>query len=59
MSDKPKYTVRTKQLLVIGIIAMAVIVSMGWAIGKIEVKDALLILLPIQTGFFTMLKGTE
>jgi len=49
----------TKRLIIsiMGIIAL--VVGVGWGFGNIETKDALLVILPLFTGFFSLLKGQE
>ena len=49
----------TKQLIISIMGIITVVVAMGWAFGDIETKDALLVILPLFTGFFSLLKGQE
>lgn len=50
---------KTRQIIVscIGLIAISAVV--GWGFGDIQTDDVLVILLPIVTGFFTLLKGEQ
>lgn len=50
---------QTRQIIIIciGLVALASVV--GWGFGRIETEDVLIILLPIVTGFFTLLKGEQ
>ena len=49
----------TKRLiiLIMGLITFGV--TVGWGFGSIETKDALLVIMPLFTGFFSLLKGQE
>ena len=50
---------KTKQMMVgfLGLIAIGTII--GWSVKAIETKDALLVIVPVVTGFFTLLKGEQ
>jgi len=50
---------QTRQIIIIciGLIAMAAMI--GWGFGGIETEDVLVVVIPIVTGFFTLLKGEE
>lgn len=50
---------QTRQVIVacIGLVAISAVV--GWGFGGIKTDDVLVILLPIITGFFTLLKGEQ
>lgn len=53
---KPKVTSTTKRMIVIGIMTSGIIVSVGWASGVINAKDALIILSGIMNGGFALIK---
>ena len=49
----------TKRLIISIMGFITAIVSVGWGFGSIETKDALLVIIPLFTGFFSLLKGQE
>jgi hypothetical protein len=48
---------KTRQYIILCIGLVAVSAVFGWGFGDIQTDDVLLVLLPIVTGFFTLLKG--
>ncbi|MCP3924909.1 MAG: hypothetical protein GY714_20210 [Desulfobacterales bacterium] len=50
---------KTKRLIVVGISLIGFAVAVGWAGKFISANDALLVILPILTGFFGLLKGVD
>ena len=56
MSD---FTPTTKRIIVGGIASVALGVVVGWCSGLINANDASLVIMPIITGFFGLLKGVE
>lgn len=55
----PNFTPTTKRLLVIGISLLGLTVTIGWVLGSIQSKDALVIIVSIISGFLALLKGVE
>jgi len=53
------FTPTTNRCLVAGIILVSLVVGCGWAFGKIDPDNALLILLPTITGCFSLLTQTK
>ena len=52
-------TPHTRRYIVGGMSIIGTVVAIGWVIGAIETKDALLVIMPLFTGFFSLLKGEE
>ena len=50
---------KTKRLIVIGISLIGICVALGWAAELIKAENALLVILPILTGFFGLLKVVD
>jgi len=53
------FTPTTKRIIVGGISFIAIGAVIGWCSGLIDAKDAVIIIMPIITGFFSLLKGVE
>jgi len=53
------FTPKTKRIIVAGISVIGLAISVGWAMGKITPANALIPLMAIITGLFTLLKGGE
>jgi len=49
----------TKRMIILIMGVIGSIAAVGWAFGGIETKDALLVIMPLYTGFFSLLKGQE
>ena len=49
----------TKRIMLIIMGLVALITTVGFAFGDVDIKDALLVILPLFTGFFSLLKGME
>jgi len=49
----------TKRLIVSAMGLIGAIAAGGWAFGAIETKDAILVIIPLFTGFFSLLKGEQ
>jgi uncharacterized membrane protein len=49
----------TRQIIIIcvGLIALTAII--GWGFGSIKTEDVLVVVIPVITGFFTLLKGEQ
>ena len=54
-----KITPHTKRIIVgaMGLIGLAA--AVGLAVGTVDIKDASIIIMPMMTGFFSLLKGQE
>ncbi len=50
---------KTRQYIILCIGLIAACTVIGWGFGGIETDDVLLILIPVITGFFTLLKGEQ
>jgi hypothetical protein len=50
---------KTRQYIIICIGLVALFAVLGWGFGDIKTDDVLIILLPVITGFFTLLKGEQ
>lgn len=50
---------KTRQYIILCIGLIATCTVIGWGFGDIATDDVLMILLPIITGFFTLLKGEQ
>ena len=53
------FTPTTKRLIISSLGMVAIVVGIGWAVGKIEAADAMLPIGMIITGFMALLKGGE
>lgn len=49
----------SKRLIIIGLIIVAVLSITALIFGKMEAKDAMLLIIPIITGFFGLLKSDD
>lgn len=54
-----KFTPTSKRMIIAAIGLVAVGCIAGWAFGGIDTKDALIVVTPIITGFFTLLRGED
>ena len=52
-------TPSTRKFIVGSLGAIGLAVAVGWSIGKVPTEDALLIISPMMTGFFSLLKGED
>lgn len=52
-----KITPHTRRIIVACMGAMGLTAGIGWAVGTISTNDALLVILPMMTGFFSLLRG--
>lgn len=48
-----------KKLIIVGLIIISVITLIGVGVDKITSNDAMLIIIPVITGFFTLLKTED
>lgn len=52
-------TPHTRRIIVLCIGITGLAVAIGWSMGGIEANEALLVIIPILTGFFSLLKGAD
>ena len=52
-----KITPHTRQLIIGTMGLIGSIAAIGWMIGKIDTNDVLLVILPLFTGYFSLLQG--
>jgi len=50
---------KTRRMVIFFLGVVVIIASWGWAFGDVDIKDAMLIVGPAMTGFFTLLKGEQ
>ena len=55
--DDMKITPHTRQLIIGTMGLIGSIAAIGWMIGKIDTNDVLLVILPLFTGYFSLLQG--
>jgi len=50
---------KTRRLIIFFLGVISVAATVGWAFFGVDIKDAMLIVGPAMTGFFTLLKGEQ